>query len=188
MLDTNAKEGVFSCFLLDREKNNKDHDDLNRILRKAAEADAFSGEVYYSDVDLESGNFSATELKRILWSWAEDLGVDLERKDELEKLIDDAMNPPEGASKKFKDMAPGRRLFKSIEDAYFPNAMGKGEEWGRRLARFAVENPRPDRPLFEALRGIQELVGSNFLTTSQEKRVNKDTLRLEVRPPEEDQG
>ena len=122
-LISDDRNGIFSVIFLDQ-----DREDNLRVVKTAARNDIFCGLMYISDPDFEFENFTTDELTEIVWGFIPETELNDENRRTLVAALQGQTN-----SRLFLNAA--RRSLPSL------NQLGKGKDWGERLARYAINNP-----------------------------------------------
>jgi hypothetical protein len=161
-LISNDKEQVFSMISFDG-----DVSENLRVAKRAAIDDIFCGSFYVARPDFEMFNFTIEEHINVVKQIA------------LEKNVsEDTINRLEIALK-------GARTGKEIEEIARKtdiklNRFGKGEEWGRRLAQYSMDNSEHPmsgerRPFLQALDLARMGWRPNYKISRQYYRINPET-------------
>ncbi len=140
-LRNDKDKGIFSFIVIDGDRN-----DHARAVRKAAEDDEICGMFFFSKPDFEFGNFTRTELEKIIYA-------------ELNKEKVDDQNLRQRLRKAISETNSGEEILKAAKKE-FPELsnLGKGRMWGKLLMDYACQNPDIQRDGDKNRRQIIEIV------------------------------
>lgn len=163
-LRNDIRTQIFSLVSIDGDRK-----DNARAVRKAAEEDEICGMFFIALPDFEFGNFSPAELEDILWQYAEERRVEIEKREVLHGILRNSRS----AKELFNQV---RQLLPDLAD------INKGEEWGRRLADYAwqhreadIQNQDTDRPFIRAIYAAMRSRSANYISTRNDYRVDPQT-------------
>lgn len=158
-LDVTA--GRFSFVSIDGDRS-----DYVRVVRRAAEADEFTGRMFISRPDFELQNFTHDELEEIIWQAAEESGADATRREDMHARVLAAQS--------------GAEILKVAKAAVPELAqLEKGRDWGLRLIRYAFRKPEVApgrrRTLVDAIETAMRTHQASFHRHRSEYRVDPST-------------
>ena len=163
---TDMQEGNVSFVSIDSE-----HAETLRSLRAAREQGKFYGSVFEAKPDIEIHNFGGRELGEIFWRKAAENGAPEEEREALLKALEGAESGNDAFDRAHEALPEWLEKFE------------KGEEWGRRMMAYAMENRQKEdgtmRPLVEAVELAFSLIGAAYEEVVVTHRVEHDTGRLE---------
>jgi len=164
-LVTDDRSGIFSVIFLDQ-----DREDNLRTVKLAAREDIFCGMIYVSKPDFEFENFSIEELTEIVWTFVDET----EKNEENRYLLEEAVRELKNAES-FINTA--RKSIPSLQQ------LGKGKEWGEKLAQYAIKNPTimggdKIRPILEACQASVNATNIDYNFNRKNYRVDPETGRL----------
>ena len=162
-LDLDAR--FFSFILLD-----SDREDYVRVVKKAAKDDEICGMFVISVPDIEFANFDLPELEEIIWKVATDNGAEEKARKTLHAAIGSAET-----GNQLVELAS-----KSLPELH---RFSKGEEWGKRLMEYALENPNRKssgdiRPMIDQVHIARRSTSIGYNVSRMEYRVDPETGRL----------
>jgi len=154
-LKHDLKAKVFSYVILD-----KDRDDYVRSVKKAAEEDILSGGFFLSSPDVEFENFSLDQLVDVVCELCGESNVDMPDKSAILKEVAGVKN--------------GKSFFKALDGAGVDTSVTKGEDWGRALMKYAIDNDI-DCSLFDAAQKVAHAASIKFQYSRDKFRVDVNT-------------
>ena len=172
--DLNAR--VFSVILLDQDRS-----EFVKAVKKAAREKRFFGRYFLCDPDFEFGNFANRELV--------DVALSLTKVDELDASAREAMRMRLHADTATATV--NSQLWSAL-DSEGIHDIGKSEQWGRALMKYAIEHPQrsstgdrvgDDRPIIEAARLILRTRDAGFMRSIAELDVDAETGKLVPKLP-----
>ncbi|KTC70125.1 hypothetical protein Lbir_1870 [Legionella birminghamensis] len=122
-LKRDMEDNIFSVVIVDN-----DREDVKRTLKQSCKNNEFFGQIFYSDPDFEFENFTKVELEQIISNYAGKEGALDTEIDSFKQLL--------------KSIDNAKALEKLVRDSFkVLNTFGKGEDWGKHLAKYVNENP-----------------------------------------------
>lgn len=122
-LKRDMEDKIFSVVIVDN-----DREDVKRTLKQSCKNNEFFGQIFYSDPDFEFENFTKVELEQIISNYAGKEGALDTEIDSFKQLL--------------KSIDNAKALEKLVRDSFkVLNNFGKGEDWGKHLAKYVNENP-----------------------------------------------
>lgn len=166
---------VFSVIVLD-----KDRAEFVKAVKKAAKEKRFFGRYFLCEPDFELGNFAHRELV--------DIALALSRIDELDPEALEARRVRLYSTT--ANLASNSELWIALE-AEGVRDVGKGEQWGRELMKFAIQHPQrcasaggnlEDRPIIEVARLMMRTRDAGFMRSLNDLDLDPETGELNPKP------